>query len=349
MDFKYWRPFVLFLCKLSPEDGSYVPQSGMINLISQMMKRGKGLSIVAGVLKGEHRENLDLLESARAHLGNKLVEKQIEGFPEIVCAPTVHDGYKFLVNAKGLGILRPNTVMIGWPRQRLEDRHAQEYVYLVEHVAMSKKTLLMCKGSEDFPDNHERGIRGYIDVWWIFDLFPANGLLLLIPYLLQQHRVWKHTTIRLFAVAQPSMDLTVLRRLLEGMMKAGGIVAKVQVLHMDPKKEPRFSHAMQCSPAGGLQFDVDGLSVSASPIDTSAVEVADKDLPEDATGSKMAALLAKHSGDSPLVLMTLPKRQHDAGQGASEWMESIDLLVGDMKRVIFIQESGHERIQFFYD
>lgn len=45
LDFKYWRPFILFLCKTSVENGAYVPQRGMINLISQLMKRGKGLSV----------------------------------------------------------------------------------------------------------------------------------------------------------------------------------------------------------------------------------------------------------------------------------------------------------------
>jgi hypothetical protein len=34
-------------------------------------------------------------------------------------------------------------------------------------------------------------MKGHIDVWWIFDLFPSNGLMLLLPYLLQQHKVWK--------------------------------------------------------------------------------------------------------------------------------------------------------------
>ena len=43
LDFKYWRPFIMFFCKTSLQDGAYVPQHGMINLISQFMKRGKGM------------------------------------------------------------------------------------------------------------------------------------------------------------------------------------------------------------------------------------------------------------------------------------------------------------------
>ena len=59
-------------------------------------------------------------------------------------------------------------------------------------------------------------------MWWIFDLFPANGLMLLLPYLLQQHSVWKRTKTRLFAVCAPSTDLEALRKLLTTMISSGG-------------------------------------------------------------------------------------------------------------------------------
>jgi hypothetical protein len=52
MEFKYWRPFILFLAKTSMEDGQYVPQDGMIHLVHQLMKRGQGLSLFAGVIEG---------------------------------------------------------------------------------------------------------------------------------------------------------------------------------------------------------------------------------------------------------------------------------------------------------
>ena len=42
----------LYHPQIDESEGSYVPQKGMINLISQLMKRGKGMSFVAGVVKG---------------------------------------------------------------------------------------------------------------------------------------------------------------------------------------------------------------------------------------------------------------------------------------------------------
>ena len=61
----------------------------------------------------------------------------------------------------------------------------------------------------------------------------------------------------------------------------------------------------------------------------------------------MKQILEKHSAMSPLVLVTLPKRRE--GQSERGWIKSVEDLVENMQRVIFIQESGHERIQFFKD
>lgn len=38
-----------------------------------------------------------------------------------------------------------------------------------------------------------------VDVWWVMD---DGGMLLLLPFLLQKSKVWKHCTIRVFTVAE---------------------------------------------------------------------------------------------------------------------------------------------------
>ena len=41
-------------------------------------------------------------------------------------------------------------------------------------------------------------MKGNIDVWWVVH---DGGLLMLLPFLLKQHKVWKHCTLRIFTVA----------------------------------------------------------------------------------------------------------------------------------------------------
>ena len=90
LQFKYWRPFVLFLCKLDAEGESYVVQAGMINMIAQLMKRGKGLALVNGVVPAPQITD-DLVAKARRarrNLRSTLRDRGVEGFADVVLAPT---------------------------------------------------------------------------------------------------------------------------------------------------------------------------------------------------------------------------------------------------------------------
>jgi len=401
MDFKYWRPFILFLASVHEEEGTYVPQGGMIHLIQQLMKRSKGLSIVAGVIEGTFEEKHLVVEKARDKLGESLKERGIEGFPEIITAPNRYEGYKTLVTAEGLGSLRPNTVMLGWPARALtnveggmSERDQEAYADLCGYVALAKKTLLICKGTEMFPASDPervgsgsnaglavakgKSLTGFMDVWWIFDLFPSNGLMLLLPYLLQQHKVWRKCTTRLFAVAAPSTDLAELKKLLAKMISAGGIVVQIEVLHMDPNEATRFAANTRADPAPDLAASdlkqVLSMEVLKSQGSASSPRQSEAPNPSAATisgdsgnaaaeaaaatttttkkkggvgGSGIAGLLAEHSGESPLVVITLPKRR--PGQSAGEWLAATQELAAPLKRCIFVQESGHEKIQFIKD
>ena len=70
---------------------------------------------------------------------------------EMICSASLFEGYKTLVTAKGLGGLRPNTVMLAWPKEIATDgaglsaEEEEQYCSLLKHVALAKKTLLICK------------------------------------------------------------------------------------------------------------------------------------------------------------------------------------------------------------
>jgi hypothetical protein len=92
-----------------------VPQGGMIHLVQQLMKRGKGLAIIGGVVEGKFEEKHAFVEGSMLKMREAMHDRGIEGFAEVICAPSVYEGYKTMVTAKGLGSLRPNTVMLGFP------------------------------------------------------------------------------------------------------------------------------------------------------------------------------------------------------------------------------------------
>ena len=52
LQFKYWRPFVLFFCEVNA-GGDYVRQRGMLDALGQLVRRGKGLALGNGGLEGQ--------------------------------------------------------------------------------------------------------------------------------------------------------------------------------------------------------------------------------------------------------------------------------------------------------
>lgn len=56
----------------------------------------------------------------------------------------------------------------------------------VRETTSAEQALLVAKNIDSFPSNQERLTEGTIDVWWIVH---DGGLLMLLPFLLNQHKV----------------------------------------------------------------------------------------------------------------------------------------------------------------
>ena len=67
LQFKYWRPFVLFLCAIDG-DANYIRQRGMLDALAQLVRRGKGLALVNGVVVDEVAEH-SLRKARKARRG----------------------------------------------------------------------------------------------------------------------------------------------------------------------------------------------------------------------------------------------------------------------------------------
>uniref|UniRef100_A0A915IK21 SLC12A transporter C-terminal domain-containing protein n=1 Tax=Romanomermis culicivorax TaxID=13658 RepID=A0A915IK21_ROMCU len=72
------------------------------------------------------------------------------------------------------------------------------YSDAIHRAATAEMCLLVPKGLMTFPDQNDR-VSGTIDVWWIIH---DGGLLIVLPFLLKQHKVWRQCKLRVFAVAQ---------------------------------------------------------------------------------------------------------------------------------------------------
>uniref|UniRef100_A0A8C3YGI5 Solute carrier family 12 member 7 n=1 Tax=Catagonus wagneri TaxID=51154 RepID=A0A8C3YGI5_9CETA len=226
---KNWRPQVLVMLNLDSERRVKHPR--LLSFTSQL-KAGKGLTIVGSVLEGtfldRHAEAQQAEENIRALMGTE----KTKGFCQLVVSSSLRDGMSHLIQSAGLGGMRHNTVLMAWPaawRQGDSPFSWKNFVDTVRDTTAAHQALLVAKNVDLFPQNQERFSDGNIDVWWIVH---DGGLLMLLPFLLRQHKVWRRCRMRIFTVAQVDDNSIQMKKDLQTFLYHLRISAEVEVVEM---------------------------------------------------------------------------------------------------------------------
>jgi potassium/chloride transporter 4/5/6 len=189
----------------------------LLSILGQM-KKGRGLSMVVGLVKGDvlDKEVCEKAKDCRSILKLHMKEEEVAGFVEVI--PTMNSTWSESVwdaaVHSGLGPLSPNSVLLQWPEKWAEKgtMHKDvgavteaEFVKCLKGLTNLDKAIMLFKGGAKYPcalDRLEKGAT--IDVWWVVH---DGGLLLLMPYLISMHKVWRFgATIRIFVVLTGSSE-----------------------------------------------------------------------------------------------------------------------------------------------
>nr|XP_029721458.1 solute carrier family 12 member 4 isoform X3 [Aedes albopictus] len=226
---KNWRPQILMLSKLNDD---YTPKyRKLFSLVSQL-KAGKGLVVVVSLIQGDFTKRAGEAAAAKQSLRKLMEDEKVKGFCDVMVASNVADGLSHVVQTIGLGGMKPNTVILGWPygwRQSEDDRTWHVFLQTVRNVSAARMALLVPKGINFFPTSQDKKISGNIDIWWIVH---DGGLLMLLPFLLKQHRSWKNCKMRIFTVAQMEDNSIQIKKDLKMFLYHLRIEAEVEVVEM---------------------------------------------------------------------------------------------------------------------
>ncbi|XP_075215520.1 solute carrier family 12 member kcc isoform X2 [Lycorma delicatula] len=225
---KNWRPQILLLAKLTSD---FIPKYRKLFTFASQLKAGKGLTVCVSVIGGDYTRASGEAMAAKQSLQKTMEEEKVKGFTDVLVSRDISEGISHLVQTTGLGGMKPNTVILGWPygwRQSEEDRTWHIFLHTLRVISAARMALLVPKGINFFPDSTEK-ISGNIDIWWIVH---DGGLLMLLPFLLKQHRTWKNCRLRIFTVAQMEDNSIQMKKDLKTFLYHLRIEAEVEVVEM---------------------------------------------------------------------------------------------------------------------
>uniref|UniRef100_A0A4W6ELG1 Solute carrier family 12 member 5b n=1 Tax=Lates calcarifer TaxID=8187 RepID=A0A4W6ELG1_LATCA len=226
---KNWRPQILVLVSVDGEQN--VEQPRLLSLTNQL-KAGKGLTIVGTAVQGTFLDNYTEAQKADQSLRKLMETEKVKGFSQVVISSNLRDGTSHLIQVGGLGGLKHNTVMVSWPRNwKQPECHQQfrNFIEVVRETTVASLALLVPKNISSYPSNGERFTEGHIDVWWIVH---DGGMLMLLPFLLRQHKVWRKCKMRIFTVAQMDDNSIQMKKDLITFLYHLRIDAEVEVVEM---------------------------------------------------------------------------------------------------------------------
>ncbi|XP_061521820.1 solute carrier family 12 member 7 isoform X2 [Phycodurus eques] len=236
---KNWRPQCLVLLNLDSDQAVKHPR--LLSFTSQL-KAGKGLTIVGNVLEGTFLTKEAEAKKAEQNIKSSMTAERTKGFCHVVVSSNLRDGVSHLVQSAGLGGMKHNTVLMAWPgtwKQSNDPQSWRNFIETVRETTSAHQALLVAKNVDSFPSNQDRLGEGTIDVWWVVH---DGGLLMLLPFLLRQHKVWRKCKMRIFTVAQMDDNSIQMKKDLQTFLYHLRLNAEVEVVEMHDNDISAFTY-----------------------------------------------------------------------------------------------------------
>ncbi|XP_077480295.1 solute carrier family 12 member 7 isoform X1 [Stigmatopora argus] len=236
---KNWRPQCLVLLNLDSDQAVKHPR--LLSFTSQL-KAGKGLTIVGNVLEGTFLTKETEAKKAEQNIKSSMTAERTKGFCHVVVSSNLRDGVSHLIQSAGLGGMKHNTVLMAWPgtwKQSNDPQSWRNFTETIRETTSAHLALLVAKNVDSFPTNQDRLGEGTIDVWWVVH---DGGLLMLLPFLLRQHKVWRKCKMRIFTVAQMDDNSIQMKKDLQTFLYHLRLNAEVEVVEMHDNDISAFTY-----------------------------------------------------------------------------------------------------------
>jgi hypothetical protein len=257
---KNWRPHVMLFVELQEtlEGHKRVKHPTALDFLSQL-KKGGGLNIVSTLCIGDISKQMfdGKFKEAQELLKNAVKAHHLDAFTQVSISTSLSQGVLSAIQCTGVGSLKPNTVMLGWPA-----KPSPGFVQLLRSIIALDKALILLKGLPSFPsaplchhhhhhnhhNNHQHHHHHHhhhcnthekhtVDVYWVVH---DGGILTLLAHILLKHPVWKSCRLRIFAVAPKFSDNSIeMKKNLKATLEHLRIEADADVLELGEGEDVR--------------------------------------------------------------------------------------------------------------
>ena len=197
---KNWRPIVMALSGT----GWTRPH---IPIYGHWMTSGHGILTLAQVVTGDLEDMVERRDQLEANLSALIVRENLQAFPVVACDEQLAAGIESLIQCHGIGGIRPNTVLMGWPNDPIKAAAFGGNIRLIAKTGRSvlaarflrhrdEPSSTLTNPSPHFDDWNVPP--GTIDVWW---RGMKNGeLMLLLAHLIHRNPEWRKNPVRVLRV-----------------------------------------------------------------------------------------------------------------------------------------------------
>lgn len=202
---KSWRPNILVL------SGSLSRRWHLIEFANGITQE-KGLFTIVTILS-EKETPQEKVNDFEKQIADYLNNKKIRALVRVARAEKTFQGAIQVVNSYGLGLLVPNTILLG---ESKTPEHKEEYASMIRHFYKSRRNVIIMQDfiSEDFRNKNS------VDIWW-GGLKGNGGLMMILGYLMHNSPYWSNIEVNIKMLVETDEAANIARKnlmeLLSGM------------------------------------------------------------------------------------------------------------------------------------
>ncbi|KAJ8281182.1 hypothetical protein GJAV_G00064450 [Gymnothorax javanicus] len=303
-----------------------------------------------------------------------LNKRRVRSFYSGVVADDLQSGVQMLLQASGLGRMRPNVLVIGYKQNWREDLlHSVENYVGILHDAFDLQfgvCVLRMRGGLDVSRSQQAHVdpkaltaipqprtdfqskqgKKTIDIYWLSD---DGGLTLMLPYLLTRRKRWARCKVRVFVggeVQQKEEQRTEIMALISKFRLGFHDVQVLPDIGEKPQPEhwKRFEDMLGPYRLNDRQKDS---RLVEQMRDSSPWKISDEELERNKAKSqrqvRLNEILQNYSRDAALIVLTMPVARRGVCP-STLYMAWLETLSHDLRPPVLFVRGNHENVLTFY-